>query len=123
MALPLGCGDWETEAKGEGDMASWLGCPLIITLSQSESSDPVGHSLMGGGKGCRQGTTPGQCALMCGQGGAQKMRGLNRRQPSRSGEPSLASPPNPHLQQHFDLGAYERLLHLHNPSYTSQGLR
>ena len=51
------------------------------------------------------------------------MRGLNRRQHSRSGEPSLASPPNPHLQQHFYLGAYERLLHLHNPSYTWQGLR
>ena len=51
-------------------MASWLGCPLIITLSHSETYQIQWETVegpMGGGEGCRQGTTPEQCALMWGK--------------------------------------------------------
>ena len=50
-------------------MASWLGCPLIITLSHSETFQIQWDTVEGpmGGGGCRQGTTPEQCALMWGK--------------------------------------------------------
>lgn len=129
MVLRLGCGDWGTEVKGEVDTASWLGCPLIITLSHSERSQiqwGTVKGLMGGGKGCRQGTTPEQCALTWGQGGAQKMRGLIEGNPQGQGSPPWHLPPTPTYSNISTLehmkGPYS-LLYLHNPSYTSQGLR
>ena len=77
-------------------MASWLGCPLIITLSHSETFQIQWDTVegpMGGGVQTRH--NPRAMCSNVGQGGAQKMRGLHRRQPSKSGEPSLAAPPNP----------------------------